>query len=498
MAKATITLLQPNPVSGRADMNVKQVKSLVEALPATDGPNLIVVPLASLEGATGDRALGWVNAQKDLHEAVQSLLTLVVPGRSILMAFTAADGQTEYLFLSKDTPQGRIENGTLFWQDLSLALSQQAGGEAVLCLNELSYCGTGISMDSERPLLVAGIAGGDGERIYAGETGLYGSETAALPLWQAGALQVQRTQDGRWVEAARTQPAYAPCCADERYEALRAGLRDYVNKAGIPGVVLGLSGGIDSALVLALAVDALGADRVRCVLLPSRFTSAMSLTLARQAAKNAGVQLDELSIEGMFEQALTTLSPVFGPARWDVTEENIQARIRGLLLMAMANKQGRLLLCTSNKAEAAMGYGTLYGDLTGGYAPLIDLWKDEVVALCRARNASETSPDLIPEGIIEREPSAELRAGQLDSDALPPYDDIRDIVTWILMGEPVEQLQGKYDRTVIARVTAALTGTIFKRAQSIPGPQVSPYPLALIRDWPTTQRVKLDFEAFQA
>src|SRR6202008_673377 len=203
------------------------------------------------------------------------------------------------------------------------------------------------------------------------------------------------------------------------YGALVLGVRDYVSKHGFPGVVMGLSGGIDSALTLAIAVDALGKDRVQAVMMPSRYTSSMSLEDARQQAQLLGVKYSVLSIEGMFEATLATLKDEFAGRAADATEENIQSRCRMLLLMGLSNKTGRMLLTTGNKSEIAVGYATLYGDMAGGFAPIKACSKQLISRLAKSRNS--LSP-VIPESVIERAPSAELRPGQKDSDSLPPYE----------------------------------------------------------------------------
>ncbi|HEX7012200.1 MAG TPA: NAD+ synthase [Steroidobacteraceae bacterium] len=264
------------------------------------------------------------------------------------------------------------------------------------------------------------------------------------------------------------------------YNALVLGVRDYVNKHAFPGVVIGLSGGIDSALTLAIAVDALGADRVHAVTMPSRYTSQMSLEDASTQARTLGVRYDVISIEGMFEAALQALKDVFAGRPADTTEENVQARCRGLLLMAISNKTGRMVLTTGNKSEMAVGYATLYGDMAGGFAPIKDCSKLLVYRLAHYRNS--VSP-VIPQRVIERPPSAELRPNQKDSDSLPPYE-VLDPILELFIGEDlsVDEIAARgYDRATVVRVLEMVKRNEYKRRQAPPGVRISDR--AFGRDW---------------
>jgi NAD+ synthase (glutamine-hydrolysing) len=267
------------------------------------------------------------------------------------------------------------------------------------------------------------------------------------------------------------------------------GVRDYVNKHRFPGVVMGLSGGIDSALTLAVAVDALGADRVQVVMMPSRYTSQLSREEAGLQARSLGVAYSVISIEGMFEATLAALAEQFRGLAPDATEENIQARCRGVLLMAISNKTGRMLLTTGNKSEMAVGYATLYGDMNGGFAPIKDCSKSLVYRLSRYRNElaqrrGEFAGQLpIPPRVIEREPSAELRAGQKDTDSLPPYDILDAILEAFIEDDlSVDEIVARgLDRNVVGRVLDMVKRNEYKRRQAPPGVRVSRR--AFGRDW---------------
>jgi NAD+ synthase (glutamine-hydrolysing) len=264
------------------------------------------------------------------------------------------------------------------------------------------------------------------------------------------------------------------------YNALVLGVRDYVSKHRFPGVVLGLSGGIDSALTLAIAIDALGADRVHAVMMPSRYTSQMSLDDAAKQARTLGVSYDIISIEGMFEAALGALKPVFAGREPDTTEENIQARCRGLLLMAISNKTGRMVLTTGNKSEMAVGYATLYGDMAGGFAPIKDCSKMLVYRLAQYRNSIA---QVIPPRVMERAPSAELRHDQKDSDSLPPYEVLDPILELFIEDNlSVDEISARgFDRATVGRVLEMVKRNEYKRRQAPPGVRISDR--AFGRDW---------------
>ena len=268
------------------------------------------------------------------------------------------------------------------------------------------------------------------------------------------------------------------------YHALVLGVRDYVEKHGFPGVVLGLSGGIDSALTLAIAVDALGADRVHVVMMPSRYTSQMSLDDAALQARTLNVRYDVISIESMFAATLESLKDVFAGREPDTTEENIQARIRGVLLMAISNKTGRMLVTTGNKSEMAVGYATLYGDMNGGFAPIKDCSKMLVYRLANYRNSvSHEGAPVIPQRVIDRPPSAELRPDQKDSDSLPPYEILDAILELFIEDDlSVDEITARgFDRATVGRVLDMVKRNEYKRRQAPPGVRISDR--AFGRDW---------------
>jgi NAD+ synthase (glutamine-hydrolysing) len=270
------------------------------------------------------------------------------------------------------------------------------------------------------------------------------------------------------------------------YRALVLGVRDYVGKNGFPGVVLGLSGGIDSALTLAIAVDALGADRVQAVMMPSRYTATMSVEDAAEQARVLGVKHSVIGIEGMFGAALESLHAEFAGRAVDTAEENLQSRCRMLILMALSNKTGKMVLTTGNKSEMAVGYATLYGDMAGGFAPIKDCSKLLVYRLAAWRNAQGGVPPqggVIPQRVIDRPPSAELRPDQKDSDSLPPYEVLDPILEAFIEDDlSVEEIVARgFERTTVARVLDLVQRNEYKRRQAPPGVRVSRR--AFGRDW---------------
>jgi len=275
------------------------------------------------------------------------------------------------------------------------------------------------------------------------------------------------------------------------WRAVTRGIQDYCRKNGFKKVWLGLSGGIDSALVLALAVDALGAENVTAVRLPSRYTAGMSNDLAAEQCEALGVKLEAVSIEPAFKGLMEALGPMFEGTTPDVTEENLQSRSRGVILMALANKFGGLLLTTGNKSEYAVGYATIYGDMCGGYAPLKDLYKTEVFGLSKWRNTVGGAP-VIPPAVISRPPSAELRDNQLDQDSLPAYDVLDGILYRYVDQEQsrTEIVAAGYDAAVVDRVLRLVRSSEWKRHQAAPGPKVSRRAFGRERRYPISNGYK--------
>ena len=350
------------------------------------------------------------------------------------------------------------------------------------------------------PLLYLNQVGGQDELVYDGAS--FGIEPGGRLVVQAKSFEPEilmsnwaRTPDG-W---RCTDPHVTPLSSvDEApWRACVLGLRDYVKKNGFKTVVLGLSGGIDSAIVAAMAVDAIGADNVHCLMLPYRYTSPESLADARDCAGRLGVRYDVVSIGDPVEAALAELQPVFGNRPVGLTEENIQSRMRGVYLMAVSNKLGSLLLTTGNKSEMAVGYATIYGDMNGGFNPIKDMLKMRVYELADWRNKHRPADCLGPDGvvitqnIIDKAPTAELRPGQKDQDSLPPYPILDEILVGLVeqelsVAEVVAKGEGRFDLALVKRIEKLLNIAEYKRRQSAPGVKISRKAFGIGRRYPIT------------
>jgi NAD+ synthase (glutamine-hydrolysing) len=327
--------------------------------------------------------------------------------------------------------------------------------------------------------VLSSLVGGQDELVFDGASfalDASGHLAAQSPAFQEDLLLVDVGADGQ----IRGPLAELPSTEAQVYQALVLGTRDYLGKNGFPGAIIGLSGGVDSALVLAIAADALGPDKVRAVMMPSRYTADISWIDARDMASRLGVRYDEIPIVPVFDAFLGTLADEFAGRAPDTTEENLQARIRGTLLMALSNKFGSIVLTTGNKSETAVGYSTLYGDLAGGFAVIKDIAKTLVYRLCHHRN--QISP-VIPERILTRAPSAELRPDQKDQDSLPPYDQLDGIVQlYMEENRRVEDIIARgYPREAVEKVVRLMRISEYKRRQSPPGIRITHR--AFGRDW---------------
>lgn len=341
------------------------------------------------------------------------------------------------------------------------------------------------------PTIYVNCVGGQDELVFDGGSFVLDAQgrcVAQLARFGEQVGQLQMTRDARgWAFSAQLSGGAANPQSDlsEIYQALVLGVRDYVRKNGFSGAVLGLSGGIDSALTLAIAVDALGADNVEAVMMPSIYTAGISRDDAAEQARRMGVAYQSIAIKGVVEAFASALAPAFSGLESDVTEENIQARSRGVILMALSNKTGKLLLTTGNKSEMAVGYATLYGDMSGGFAPLKDCPKTLVYALAEHRNRKQA---VIPRRVIEREPSAELRPDQKDSDSLPDYDVLDAILErFVERDMSVEKIVSDgFDAALVRRVVGMVLRNEYKRRQAAPGVKITRRAFGRERRYPMT------------
>jgi NAD+ synthase (glutamine-hydrolysing) len=427
---------------------------------------------------------------------------------------TVIDGVTVGLLICEDV-----------WQPEPMAQAAAAGAELVVVINaspwdeakqvEREAVLQARARETGCAIAYLNLVGGQDEVVYDGASLLVngdGSIAARAPAFVDVLLWAEFDPATRTLSAENWPVAADSSIEATLYAALVRGTRDYIDKNGFDGVLLGLSGGIDSALTLAVAVDALGAQRVTAVMMPTRYTSQLSLDGARAQAEQLGVDYHVISIEATYESFVDALTPAFAGKGADTTEENLQSRIRGVMLMALSNKHRRLLLATGNKSEMAVGYATLYGDMCGAYAPLKDVYKTVVYRLARWRNtAGMTSPSAvesreepqfrdtallripksrspIPEEVINRPPSAELRDNQTDQDSLPPYDELDAILARFIEGEQSQAdivAQG-FDADTVRRVVRLVLLNEFKRRQSAPGPRVTTRAFGRERRYPIT------------
>ncbi|HOY36070.1 MAG TPA: NAD+ synthase [Piscinibacter sp.] len=370
------------------------------------------------------------------------------------------------------------------------AASAKAAGAQVLCVLNASPFHLGKLAEREArmadrarsvamPLLYSHLTGAQDEVVFDGASfalDVKGRVAARAPMFEEALTLVEIQGD-----SVSGPIAPVPCVEAQAWAALVTGVRDYLGKNGFPGAIIGLSGGVDSALVLAIAVDALGADKVRAVMMPSPYTADISWIDARDMAQRLGVRYDEISIVPMFDAFRTSLAPEFAGMPEDATEENIQARIRGTLLMALSNKFGAIVLTTGNKSEMATGYCTLYGDMAGGFAVIKDVAKTLVYRLAVWKNAQ--GREVIPERIITRPPSAELRPDQKDQDSLPPYEVLDAILErYMEDDQSIEQIVAAgFDPADVERVTRLIKINEYKRRQAPVGIRITHR--AFGRDW---------------
>ncbi len=525
-----IAVAQIDPIVGDVHGNVRRIADYAAMARDRYGADLVVFPELALCGYPPEDLLFHGNMRRSVDAGLRSLCDKV-GGIKVLVGYPeyaedriynsaalVTDGRVSTNYRKQLLPNygvfderryftpgkapcvvnvGGVACGLLICEDIWQAgparQSVAAGAEVLLVINGSPY-DTDSQDRRERamterisecgvPMIYCNMVGGQDELVFdGGSLSMDGSGRliSRAPAFEECIELVVLAHNGGQLELSGGPPAPLLQTEESVYRALVLGVRDYVNKHRFPGVVLGLSGGIDSALTLAVAVDALGVDRVRAVMMPSRYTADISLEDAAAMARGLNVRYDVISIEPIFRSVQEALSQVFAGLPEDVTEENIQSRCRGIILMAMSNKLGLMLLTTGNKSEMAVGYATLYGDMAGGFAPIKDCSKTMVFRLARYRNSR--SP-IIPERILTRPPSAELRHDQKDTDSLPPYDVLDPILRAFIEEDcSVDQIVDRgFDRGTVGRVLGMIKRNEYKRRQAPPGIRVSRR--AFGRDW---------------
>ncbi|KPJ91086.1 MAG: NAD synthetase [Gammaproteobacteria bacterium SG8_11] len=384
------------------------------------------------------------------------------------------------------------------WFPGPIALAKQAGAQLILNLNASPFdvykphdrnkALLDRADENKIPIVYVNLVGGQDELVFDGASFVMGADGLVAyraPFCEEGIFLAEFEANTGTVEPVPNNAVKPLSDIEAVYKAIVMGVRDYIEKNKFPGIILGLSGGIDSAVTLAIAVDAIGAGRVEAVMMPSRYTSSQSVEDAKKEAQTLGVEYHVIPIETMFEAALKTLAEEFAGTEPDVTEENIQARCRGIILMAISNKKHKMVLTTGNKSEMAVGYATLYGDMAGGFNALKDVPKTMVYKLAEYRNGIST---VIPQSVIHRAPSAELAPDQKDADSLPDYGELDGILQLYVEADlSADEIAAKgYDIVTVHRVINMVDRNEYKRRQAAPGVRITRRAFSRDRRYPIT------------
>ena len=528
--KISIVLAQIDLIVGDISGNTARILEYCERVKVESDADLIVFPELSISGYPPEDLLLHSGLKRRIAEAVE-LIRQNVRGIAVLVGFP--EYTQDHIFNScavynngKELIRYRkhaLPNYSVFdekryftpgnetavfelqgikiginicediWYSKPARLSKSAGAQLIIVINGSPYQKDGQNIrestikrrisEVKIPIVYLNLVGGQDELIFDGASFVMNEKGDVI--YRAPAFE----ETIACIEFERIQKTIVPMSnsiepkleeIESIYKALVKGTRDYISKHNFPGVVLGLSGGIDSALTLAIACDAIGSDNVRAVMMPFKYTSKMSLEDAQLQSSILNIQYDILPIETLYDAANNLLLPIFDGAKVDATEENIQSRARCILLMAISNKTGLMLLTTGNKSEMAVGYATLYGDMAGGFAPIKDCTKTMVKKLAEYRNSLN---EVIPQRVIDREPSAELRENQQDSDSLPPYDLLDPILEAFVEEDlsVLEIVERGYDKTLVTRILEMVKRNEYKRRQAPPGIRISNR--AFGRDW---------------
>ncbi|TFG47053.1 MAG: NAD+ synthase [Dehalococcoidia bacterium] len=540
MKQLRLALAQINPTVGDLLDNIRLITANIEKA-REQGAHIVAFPELAVCGYPPEDLLlkpGFIKAnQKALEQIISTVhgITAVVgfvdskPEGLYNAAAIIQDGKVTGIYHKRHLPNyGVFDEARYFqpggscpvfniagikiginvcediWKDNGPVTNQvSAGAEVILNISASPYHQgkyavrerliKSWAIDSGTVVAFCNMTGGQDELVFDGASLIvdrHGHTIARAKQFQEELLVVD-INIGNTIESKEWQVADLLTSEAEFYQALQLGTRDYVLKNGFKGVIIGLSGGVDSSIVAAVAADALGPESVHGLIMPSRFSSPLSAEYAEKLAANLGIKTFTIPIEGSYLAYLDSLSDVFAGVEPDVTEENLQARIRGNLLMAMSNKFGWLVLNTGNKSEVATGYTTLYGDMAGGFAVIKDVPKTMVYKLCRHRNAVAGS-DIIPAGVITRVPSAELRPDQKDSDNLPLYELLDPILlSYVEEDRSVEQIVAQgYDVAVVKRIAKLVDSSEYKRRQAPPGIKITPKAFGRDRRLPITNKFR--------
>ena len=544
--KLKIFLAQMNPIGGDIDGNFTKLKSAWERASILNA-DIVVAPEMFLSGYPIDDLVLREDFLLSIEKYLDNLSVLTVKGPAIICGAPRNDNgilrnsvfimdkgeiigfrdkaklpnEDEFYdnrqFMPGDLPGPILLRGIKFgipicqdiWDPEVCECLTESGAEIILSINGSTFnidkkdkrLNTVVSraVENQIPFIYLNAVGGQDELIFDGGSfaiNMDGKLACQLPMFETfdGFVEIENKSSNLYLNSSNL---VEDCSGYESlYSAILLSLRDYVYKNGFSKVIFGLSGGIDSALVAMLCVDALGPENVNCFMLPSKFTSKASNDDAINLANKLNIELDNLSIEDVYSSIEKLLNKKFNKLKKDITEENIQSRVRALILMAMSNKFGSMLVSTSNKSESAVGYSTLYGDMSGGFSPLKDVWKTDVIGLCYWRNKNIPSiskfknSNIIPENIITKPPTAELRENQKDTDTLPEYEKLDKILSLYMeeMKSENEIIREGYDRETVIKIINLLRNSEYKRFQAPPGPKLGKKAFGRDRMYPLTNK----------
>ena len=544
--KLKIFLAQMNPIGGDIDGNFKKLKSAWERASILNA-DIVVAPEMFLSGYPIDDLVLREDFLLSIEKYLKNLSVLTVKGPAIICGAPRNDNrilrnsvfimdkgeiigfrdkaklpnEDEFYdnrqFMPGDLPGPILLRGIKFgipicqdiWDPEVCECLTESGAEIILSINGSTFnidkkdkrLNTVVSraVENQIPFIYLNSVGGQDELIFDGGSfaiNMDGKLACQLPMFEIfdGLVEIENKSSNLYLHSSNLDEY---CLGYESlYSAILLSLRDYVYKNGFSKVIFGLSGGIDSALVAMLCVDALGPENVNCFMLPSKFTSKASNDDAINLANKLNIELENLSIEDVYSSIEKLLNKKFNKLKKDITEENIQSRVRALILMAMSNKFGSMLVSTSNKSESAVGYSTLYGDMSGGFSPLKDVWKTDVIGLCYWRNKNIPSiskfknSNIIPENIITKPPTAELRENQKDTDTLPEYEKLDKILSLYIeeMKSENEIIREGYDRETVIKILNLLRNSEYKRFQAPPGPKLGKKAFGRDRMYPLTNK----------
>ncbi len=533
-----IALAQINPVVGDLSGNLAKHRQMIADAKSVHKADLVVFPELSLCGyppedllLRSDFLLGCKKILDELTTAVGSIGVIVGhplrEGGKVYNALSFIEsGRIRAIYRKRKLPNYSVFDEKRYfaegehvvvasikginvglticediWEHGPVAESVDNGAELIITINASPFH---YRKSSERenvickmahgnnvPIIYVNQVGGQDELVFDGASLVVDDQGAIVRRMPAFQESLDLIEFRNGFELVKVVPMVEH--TSMIYKAIVLGVRDYIEKNRFKGVVLGLSGGIDSALTLAIAADAIGADRVKAVMMPSRYTSQMSLDDARCQVDKLGVDYSVISIEPMYDSVMMQLAPLFVGLASDTTEENLQARCRGMLLMAISNKLGHLVVTTGNKSELAVGYATLYGDMVGGFSAIKDVPKTLVYELARYRNSIEA---VIPERVLQRPPSAELAPDQKDEDSLPPYDVLDPVLeAFIEQDQSIEQIVAQgYSRDTVEHVVKLVARNEYKRRQAAPGVRITPRAFGRDRRYPITSRFQFTGE----